>query len=93
MITELKDIRSSVRSKTNVREYFRLNDRIKIAVRTIKMIFEDKITGETKIERTGEIAEHVTLDISAGGLQFFSREHYRDNMHLEITLYFKQTDP
>ncbi len=90
MVVEPKDFRRRVKDK-NKREFFRVNERIKIEVQPIKMPLKDKITGETKIEKTGKIAEHFTNDISAGGLQFFSHGHYRANMHVAITLYFKET--
>jgi len=92
MLAEPKDINHKGKIK-NKREYFRLNERLRIEVRKIKSIVKDKATGETKIERIGKVAEHFTNDISAGGLQFFSEGHYRDNTRLEITLHFKETDP
>ncbi len=92
MVAEPKDLRSRTKNK-NKREYFRLNEHIKIVVQPIKKPLKDKITGETKIEKTGIIAELITSDISADGLQFFSERRYRDNMHVEITLYFKETNP
>ncbi len=92
MVAEPKDIKSRGKVK-NKRDYFRLNERIRIEVRMIKKHEEDIITGDAESEKIVKVAAYFTNDISAGGLRFFSRWHYRNNMHVEITLYFKETDP
>src|SRR5271157_5309684 len=92
MVAEPKDIKHRGKVK-NRREFFRLNERLRIEVKAIKKSAEDKLTGETKVERVGKISEHFTIDISASGLQFFSHGSYRENKHVEITFYFKDTEP
>src|SRR5208283_116409 len=77
----------------NKREVFRLNERMLIQVRIIQETAEYELTGETIAGRTGQVAEHFTEDISGCGLQFFSKLPYRDNMHVEIILFFKNTEP
>ncbi|MBF0506315.1 MAG: PilZ domain-containing protein [Nitrospirae bacterium] len=91
MVVEPKDFNKRGKVK-NKREYFRLSERMRIEVRMIKEL-TDEITGEKKFEKVGKAAEHITNDISAGGLQFFSRFHFRENMLVEITLNFRETDP
>ena len=92
MVAEPKDLKHRGKVK-NKREFFRLHERLRIGVKAIKRSEEDKLTGETKIEKVGGLGEHYTIDISAGGLQFLSRWHYRANTHVEISLYFRRTDP
>src|SRR5271169_3111170 len=92
MVVEPKDIKSRGKFK-NKRGFFRLNERLRIEVKAIKKSVEGKLTGETKVERTGKVSEYFTNDISAGGLQYFSHGHYRENIHVEITFYFKDTEP
>lgn len=77
----------------NKREFFRLNEHLRIEVRAIKNSTDDEIIGDSIFGRTGQLSEHVTIDVSAGGLQFFSNGYYRENMHVEITVYFKDTEP
>jgi len=77
VVTE-KDLKYREKTK-NEREFFRLNDHVKIEVRAL--------------ENAGNVSECRTSDISAGGLQFFSGSVYRDGMLLEISCHLEDRDP
>ncbi len=93
MVVEPKDIqyKGKGRKGKNKRDYFRLNERLKISAQ-LKPERTQPID-DLIVERTGKVFEFYTQDISAGGMQFFSKTFFRENSYLEITLNFKETDP
>ncbi len=93
MVVEPKDIEHKGRKVKNRREYYRLNERLKILVRQIKKPWRGQHIEDLIVEGAGKVFEFYTQDISAGGIQFFSEVLYKENSYLEITLNFKETGP
>ncbi len=93
MVVEPKDIKYKVGKTKNKREYFRLNERIRISVQQIEKPERNQDIDDLPVNGAGKVFEFYTQNISAGGMQFFSEVLFKENSHLEITLHFKMTDP
>jgi c-di-GMP-binding flagellar brake protein YcgR len=93
MVVEPKDIKHKGKKAKNTREFYRLVERIRIDVQLLKADEKDEHAGKRELEKTGEPSEHYTMDISGGGLQFFSDVYCRENSYVDITLNFKTTHP
>ncbi len=93
MVVEPKDIKYKGKKVSNKREYFRLNERIRINVQQIEKPDKDQHTDDLTVKAAGKVYEFYTQDISAGGIAFFSEVFFKENSYLEITLIFKETDP
>lgn len=93
MVVEPKDIKYKVGKAKNKREYFRLHERIRISVRQIEKPERNQHIDDSVVKGAGKVFKFYTEDISAGGMQFFSEVSFKENSYLEITLYFKETDP
>ena len=93
MVVEPKDIKYRGRKAKNRRDYFRLNERIRISVQQIKKTERNQHIDDLIVKGIGKVCEFYTQDISAGGLQFFSEIVFKENSYLEITLNFKETGP
>ena len=92
MAVEPKDFDKKGRKKaSNVRQYFRLPERMSIDVQRIEK--PEAYMDDSAIKRIGPISRFHTADISAGGLQFFSTVFYKENSYAEITLNFKAVEP
>ncbi|MBF0557299.1 MAG: PilZ domain-containing protein [Nitrospirae bacterium] len=93
MVVEPRDIKHKDRKVKNKREFFRLVERISIDVQLLKEHPSNGRSGVKEYEKDGKPSEQNTMDMSAGGLQFFSNVYCRENSYVDITLYFKKTDP
>ena len=93
MVVEPKDIKYKVGKAKNKREYFRLNERIRISVQQIEKPESNQHIDDLIAKGAGKVFEFYTQDISAGGMQFFSEVFFKESSYLEITLNFKEADP
>lgn len=93
MVVEPKDIKYKGRKVKNKREFFRLVERIRIDVQALNEHKKNGGKGERSFEKDGKPSEQYTMDISAGGVQFFSNVYLRENAIVEIVLNFKKTEP
>jgi len=93
MVVEPKDIKHKGKKAKNKRDYFRLNERIRISVQQIEKPVRKQHIDDLIVKATGKVYEFFTQDISAGGMQFFSDVFFKENSYLESTLNFKEIDP
>jgi c-di-GMP-binding flagellar brake protein YcgR len=73
----------------NRREFFRLSERLKVEVHQRATPGECAMSEGDVSECAFKPAEHHTMDISAGGLHFFSNVFYAKQSLLSITVHLK----
>ena len=94
MVVEPKNIKYKGLKANNNRDYYRLNERIRIKVQQIeKPGSNPEEDDDLTAKEPGKVYKFFTQDISAGGMQFFAEVFFRENSYMEVTLIFKESDP